>query len=351
MAKHIFHSFSLLAIALSLAVGAFSACAAETEAYKLTATLKVGGEGGWDYATLDDKGERLFLTRTTHTIVVDVATGKTLGDIPKATRTHGVALVPAAKRGFVSDGRDGGSVTIFDMQTYEVLGKLAAADDADGIIYDAASGRVLVSCGDANVLVAIAADVDPKTGKADSVALGGKPEFLVADGQGRAYVNLTDKNEVVVVDTKALKVVARWSTAPGGAPTGLSLDRAKGRLFVGCRNEKMIVMSTKDGAILADLPIGVGVDATAFDNGTALASCADGTLWVIRETATDKFTTVQTLKTAAGAKTMAVDGRTGRIYLPTADMQPAPAITTGRPARPTPIPGTFKVLVVDKADH
>ncbi|MFI5381439.1 MAG: YncE family protein [Tepidisphaerales bacterium] len=349
MAKHFRYASFLAAIAFLAVVAVFTAQAAETEPYKLTTTLKVGGEGGWDYATLDDKGERLFLTRTSHSIVVDAATGKTLGDIPKGSRTHGVALVPAAKRGFVSNGQEGGSVTIFDLQTYEVLGKIAAANDADGIIYDPASGRVLISCGDANVLIAIAADVDPKTGKAESLALGGKPEFLVADGQGRAYVNLTDKNEVVAVDTKALKVVARWSTAPGGAPTGLSMDRATGRLFVGCRNQKMIVMSVKDGSILADLPIGVGVDATAFDNNTALASCADGTLWAIRETAPGKFATVQTLKTAPGAKTMAVDGRTGRVYLPTADMQPA--APGARPGRPTPIPGTFKVLVVDKAEH
>ena len=350
MAKQILYSSSLLAMLLCLAVAAGNAAAAEP--YKLATTLKVGGEGGWDYATLDDQGERLFLTRTTHTIVVDAATGKTIADIPKSSRTHGVALVPAARRGFVSDGQEGGSVTIFDLQTYEVLGKIAAADDADGIIYDPASGRVLVSCGDANVLIAISANIDPKTGKADpALALGGKPEFLVADGQGRAYVNLTDKNEVVVIDTKAMKIVARWSTAPGGAPTGLSMDRVKGRLFVGCRNQKMIVMNTKDGSILADLPIGVGVDATAFDNGTALASCTDGTLWVIRETAAGQFTTVQTLKTAPGAKTMAVDGRTGRIYLPTADMQPAAAGSTRPSARPTPIPGTFKIVVVDKADR
>jgi DNA-binding beta-propeller fold protein YncE len=344
MTKHAFCSSCLTTTALCLAIfTGFASRAAETDPYKLTTTLKVGGEGGWDYATLDDKAEHLFLPRTTHTIIVDAATGKTTADIPKAKRTHGVALVPATKRGFISDGNDA-SVTIFDLQSYEVLGKIAAADDADGIIYDPASGRVLVSCGDANALIAIAADVDAKTGKAEpAVALGGKPEFLVADGQGRVYVNLTDKNEVAVVDTKTLKVVARWSTAPGGSPTGLSMDRAAGRLFVGCRNQKMIVMSTKDGSVLADLTIGVGVDATAFDDGTALASCGDGTLWVIRETTPGKFTTVQTLKTAPGAKTMAVDGHTGRIYLPTADMQPAAA-----GSRPTPIPGTFKILVVDR---
>ena len=186
---------------------------------------------------------------------------------------------------------------VFDLKTYADLGSVVAADDADGTIFDPATGKVFVACGDAGSLVSIPADVDPKSGKADpAVDLGGKPEFLAADGQGKVYVNLVDKNEVAVVDTKEMKVVAKWPTAPGTGPAGLSMDTAGGRLYVGCHNQKMIVMNAKDGTVLADLPIGRGVDATAFDRGSGLASCGDGTLTVVRETSPDKFEVVQSLK-------------------------------------------------------
>jgi len=314
--------------------------------FAVTRTLKVGGGGGWDYVRLDDQGRLLYLPRTTHTLVVDAESGKTIADIPGCKRNHGVALVPAVGRGFISDGGDG-VIEVFDLKTYEVLGKIKAADDADGIIYDAASDRVLVACGDAGVLIPIKPDVDPKSGQADPpIDLGGKPEYLVSDGQGKVYVNIADRHELAAVDTKSMKVISRWPTAPGRQPTGLSMDPATHRLFVGCRNQKLIVMSAEDGHVLADLPIGPGVDATAFYDGLALASCVDGTLAVVRETSPGNFAVVQTVKTAPGAKTMALDPKTGKIYLATADLQPPPA---DRPrARPQPVPGTFKVIVVER---
>jgi DNA-binding beta-propeller fold protein YncE len=327
------------------------------QSYQVIKTLKVGGEGGWDYATLDGEGRTLYLTRTTHTIALDVASGKTLADFAPTKRAHGVALVPEAGRGFVTDG-GAGAVSVFDLKTHAVLGTVAAADDADGVIYDPASRRVLVSCGDAHVLVPIDPRLDPKSGKADpAVELGGKPEFLAADGKGRAYVNLVDKNVIAVIDTsdpKAMKVVSKWPTAPGTAPTALALDAEGGRLYVGCRSQKLVVMSTKDGTVLADLPIGRGVDAAPFRDGTAFASCGDGTLAVVRETAPGKFDVVQTVRTATGAKTLAVDAKTGLIYLPTADMEAAGGAGGAGGAgpgggRPKPLPGTFKVLVVGPA--
>src|SRR5439155_19183353 len=159
-------------------------------------------------------------------------------------------------------------VTVFDLKTNEVLGKVAAADDADGIIYDPASDRVLVSCGDANVLVAIPPDIDPKSGKAEQVPLGGKPEFLAADGAGKVFVNLVDKALVAVVDAKSMKVLERWPVAPASQPVGLAIDPAKHRLFVGCRSQHLIVMSTSDGRVLANLPIGATNDACGFDPAT-----------------------------------------------------------------------------------
>src|SRR5205085_7603631 len=262
----------------------------------------------------------LYLPRTTHTMVLDAATGKGVADIPGQKGNHGVALVPSAGRGFITDGKDG-SIVVFDLKSFEVLGKVKAADDADGIIYDPASRKVLVSCGDAGVVVPIAPDVDPKAGHADAaVHLGGKPEFLVADGKGKVFINLVDKDQVAVIDTKTMKVIAKWPTAPAGAPVGMSMDKERRRLFVGCRKpQKLIVMSADDGKVLADLPIGAGVDATQCDNGYVLASCRDGSLAVARETSPGKYQIIQNLKTRPGARTMAIDRRTHAVFLPTAE--------------------------------
>jgi hypothetical protein len=303
--------------------------------YVVQQTLQVGGDGGFDYVTVDDTGKTLYLPRATHTQVVDASTGKVLANIPNNSRSHGVALVPQLGRGFISNGGDA-TVQIFDLKSNLTLGKIKAAEDADCIIYDPSSKHVLAFCGDAHAMIAISADVDPKEGKAStSLDLGGKPEFAVADGLGKVFVNLVDKNEVAVVDTKVMKVVAKWPVTPATQPVGMSMDQKEKRLFVGCRSKKMVIMSAEDGHILADLPIGAGVDATAFLKGMAFASCGDGTLTVIRESQPGKFEVAQTLKTALRAKTMAVDANTGSIFLPAADGK-------GR----TTTPGSFRVLVV-----
>jgi DNA-binding beta-propeller fold protein YncE len=275
-------------------------------------------------------------------MVLDAETGKTVADIPGQKRNHGVAIVPNGGRGFITDGEDG-SVTIFDLKTHAALGKVKAADDADGVIYDPASGKVLVVCGDAGVMIPIAPDVDPATGKADpAVELGGKPEFLAADGQGKAYINLVDKDQVAVVDTKKMKMLNKWPTSPGGAPVGMSMDTAGRRLFIGCRRpQKLIVMSADDGKILAELPIGAGVDATKFA-GDVFASCGDGTLSVARETAPGKFEVIQTVATPRGARTMGVDPNTRMLYLPTAEFEPP----SQPQSRPRPKPDSFMIVVV-----
>jgi DNA-binding beta-propeller fold protein YncE len=322
-----------------------SASASPAAPYRVVKIFHVGGEGGWDYLTVDSRRKLLYVPRSTHTMVIDAATGKTVADIPGQQRNHGVAIVHSAGRGFISDGQDA-SVTIFDLKTYAVLGKVKAAADADGIIYDPACGKVLVSCGDANELVVISPNVDPRDGKADAVVrLGGKPEFLAAD-QDNIYVNLVNKDQVAVVDSKTMKVIHRWPTAPGGSPVGMSIDPVGRRLFVGCRKpQKLIVMSADDGKILADLPIGAGVDATEFD-GDVFASCRDGTLTVARERSPGKFAVVQTLATKTGAKTMGLDRATHTLYLPTAE------IIDKLPAkgRPNVKPGSFMILVVRTAE-
>jgi hypothetical protein len=306
-------------------------------------TFHIGGDGGWDYLTLDAPNHRLYIPRSTHTMVVDADSGKTIADIPGQKHNHGVALVPEAGRGFISDGS--GAVVIFDLKTNAVLGTLTARPDADGIIYDKASGLVLVVSGDDGVLMTLKPDVDPKTGSIDApIDLGGKPEFLASDGAGKVYINLEDKNQIAVVDIKARKVLAHWPVAPGGSPVGLSIDTTKRRLFIGCRNpQKLIVMSTDDGKVIADLPIGAGVDATKFDGHQAFASCRDGKLEVAGEGASGKFEILQTVATPVGARTMDVDSETHKVYLATAEFEEPKPGATGRPVAK---PGSFMIVVV-----
>jgi DNA-binding beta-propeller fold protein YncE len=316
------------------ALAAVSASAQST--WQVQQTFHVGGDGGWDYVTVDAPNHRVFVTRSSHTIAVDEATGKLLGDVPGQKGSHGVALVPKLNRGFITDGGSG-VIVAFDLKTYAVLGTIQAQADADGIIYDPKLDLVLAVSGDGGVLMTFHPNIDLKKAKADAIDLGGKPEFLASDGN-RVYVNLENKDLVAVVDMKARKVVADWPVAPGGHPVGMAIDVKGHHLFVGCRNpQKMIVMSTNDGKIEAALPIGAGVDATGFDNGQAFASCRDGSLTVVVEK-NGQWDVEQTVKTVAGARTMGVDLSSNKIYLPTAEMEPA---TTGRPR---PKPGTFMIV-------
>jgi len=317
--------------------------AGSAASFHVAQTLKIGGEGGWDYITVDPATKMLYVPRSSHTLVIDANSGKTVADIPGQQRNHGVAIASKMGRGFISDGKDG-SVFVFDLKLNRVVGKVKAAEDADAIIFDPASNTVFVGCGDAGVLIPIPADVNVVVGKSgEPIVLDGKPEGIASDGKGRVYVNLEDKDTVVVVDTKTMKVVDRWSVSPGGAPVGLGIDPEHGRLFIGCRKpQKMIVMNTADGKVLADLPIGAGVDAARFDNGLVFASCRDGTLAVAGEVSPGKWDIVQTVKTQAGARTMDVDPQTHTIYLPTAELEPA----KDAHSRPTPKPDSFVILVV-----
>ncbi len=288
--------------------------------WQVEKALSVGGQGGWDYLTVDPQTHRLYVPRSTHTMVIDSASGQVIADIPGQKIAHGVAIVPEVGRGFISDGGGNGAVVIFDLKTNAVLGSIVAQPDADGIIYDPASRRVVVVSGDNGVLMTIKPDIDPNTGKIETpVDLGGSPVFLASDGAGKVFVNLMDKNQVAVVDMKARKVVARWPVAPGGAPVGMTIDTANRRLLIGCRKpQKLIVMSTDSGKVLADLPIGDHVDAVKIDDGRIFASCGDGTLAVAGETSPGVFKIVQTVKTPQGARTMGLDPTTHKIYLPTA---------------------------------
>jgi DNA-binding beta-propeller fold protein YncE len=317
---------------------------ADDGSFSISQVFHIGGAGSWDYLTADSS--RLYVPRSTHTMVLDAATGAALADIPGQQRNHGVAVVPDVGRGFISDGT-GASVTVFDLKTFAVLGTIKAQPDADGIIYDPSTKKVLLVCGDSGVLIPISPDLDLTSGAADpAIDLGGSPEFLAADGQGKAFVNLADKDQVAVVDIKSASVVARYPVAPGGHPVGMSMDTAHRRLFIGCRQpQKLIVMNADNGHVVADFAIGVGVDATKFDppTGHDFASCRDGTLTIIHEDSPDQFTLTQTLKTLPGARTSGLDLQTHKLYLPTAEMQPA---APGQ--RAAAKPNTFMILVVQQ---
>ena len=310
--------------------------------WKVANTFHIGGDGGWDYVTVDSQTHRLYVTRSTHTQILDGDSGKVLGDVPGQERSHGVAIVPKLNRGFVTDGGGSGSIVVFDLTSYAVLGKIPTVPDSDGIIYDPKLDKVLAVSGDGGVLMTFSPDIDPKSGKVDQITLGGAPEFLASDGSGKVYINLEDKDVVAVVDLKSKSVVARWPVAPGGHPVGMSMNAKSHRLFIGCRNpQKLVVMNSETGKVEASLPIGAGVDATGFHEGQAFASCRDGSLTLASEKV-GSFDVEQTVKTPDGARTMGIDTARHRIYLPTAEFEPA---TTGRPKTK---PGTFMIVEIDR---
>ena len=323
----------------TLLVLAAMPCLAQSN-WGVVQTFQIGGEGSWDYVTIDAPNHRLFVTRSTHTQAIDTDTGKVLGDIPGQVRSHGVAIVPKLNRGFITDGGGTGAILVFDLKTYATLGRIPTMPDSDGIIYDAKLDKVLAVSGDGNALMTFSPDIDPKTGKVDTIALAGAPEFLASDGSGKVFVNLEDKDVVAVVDLKSRSVVQRWPVAPAGHPVGMAIDAASHRLFIGCRNpQRLVVMNDETGKVDAALPIGAGVDATAVGAGLAFASAGDGTLTVAAEKA-GTFQVVQTVKTPTGARTMGMNSETHRLFLPTAEMAP------GANGRPAAKPGTFMIVVV-----
>ncbi|MDB6093484.1 MAG: hypothetical protein JWM32_1046 [Verrucomicrobia bacterium] len=318
--------------------------AATPKAYTLSTTFHVGGEGrGWDYVTVDPEHHLLFASRDSHVMVIDSITGGGVANIAGLKRCHGVALVPGVGRGFISDGD--GSIVIFDLKTYSVLGKIKTLPDVDGISYDPLSNKVWVVSGDGGSILSISPDVDPITGTTEKpVSLGGKPEFFVVM-EGKAYINLVDRDIVAVVDTRSRKVIGRWSTSPGSGPVSMAMDRKNHRLFIGCRKTaKLIVMNSDNGKVLSEVPIGAGVDATQFD-GDVFCSSRDGTLTIARETAPGHFERIQTLATRRWSGTMGIDPSTHTLYVPGAEFEDEPESVTSRPT--AIVPDSFAILVIN----
>ena len=325
-----------------------SASALGPSGYHLLKKIPLGGEGFWDYLNFDSPTRRLFISRATKVIVLDVDSGKVVGEIPNTEGVHGIALAPELGRGFTSNGR-AGTITIFDLKTLQIIGSAQAGTNPDAIVYDPASKRVFAMNGRSKNSTAI----DAATGTvAGTIALDGKPEFAAADGAGRVYVNIEDKSEEQVIDSQKLAATATWPLAPCEEPSGLAMDTTHRRLFAGCGNEMMAVIDADSGKVIATPPIGEGVDANAFDPGTGYAFASNGesaTLTVVHEDAPDKFSVVEDVPTQAHARTMALDPKTHEVFLVTAGFGPAPEPTKDNAhPRPSMLKDSFVVLVFGK---
>jgi len=315
--------------------------------YHITRKTVLGGEGGWDYLTVDSKARRVYISHATHVMVVDADTGAVVGDIPRTNGVHGIAIVPDAGKGFTSNGRDN-AVTVFDLKTLAPIANVPVGRNPDAIMYDPFSKRVFVFNGASHDTTVI--DVKTNT-VAGTIALGGKPEFAVSDEKGHVYVNIEDQNEIVQFDPVKLLVNNHWSIAPGEEPTGLAIDRQHRRLFAVCGNKLMAVVNADNGKLITTLAIGAGTDAAAFDpaTGFAFSSNGEGTLTVVHEDSPDKFTIVETVPTQVRARTMALDVKTHQLFLVTAEFGTAPAATAQQPRPRAPmLPGTFTLLVLSR---
>jgi DNA-binding beta-propeller fold protein YncE len=308
--------------------------------YHILNEIKVGGEGGWDYLTVDSAASRLYLSHATHVVVVDLASGKVVGDIPDTPGVHGIALAPELGKGFISNGR-GNNITIFDMKTLKATGTVAAEMNPDDICYDRGSQRVFAFNGRSRS----ATVVDAKSGMvAATIPLPGKPEFSVADGKGHVYTNIEDMNQIVEIDAAKAVVLKKYPLTGCDGPSGMAMDLKGRRIFSVCGNRVMAVSDPDKGVVVATPAIGAGPDGVVFDpsNGYAMSANGDGTLTIVQQSG-GKYDVLENVATERGARTIAIDEKSHRVYLPTA--------TAGQAAaggRAPYLPDSFKVLVVGK---
>jgi len=308
----------------------------------VASTFHIASTGGWDYLEVGPVNDWLYVSHGIQVNVLNKKTGDSVGVIENTTGVHGIAFDVAQKKGFTSNGRLN-AVSVFDMNTNKVLAQIPTGQNPDAIIYESFSKKIITCNGRSKNLSII----DPVANKViDSVDVGGKPETPVSDGAGKLFVNIEDKNEIVVVDTKTFKVLSHWSIAPGDGPTGLAMDKNTKRLFAGCDKLLMVIDAT-NGKIIDKVTIGDGCDGVAFDAATKniYTSNGDGTLTVIHEENTSTFKVLENVTTKKGARTIALDAATHTIYLPTAEFE---AAVPGEKGRPKMKPGTFQVLVISK---
>lgn len=336
---------TLLSIAVLSHFGSFSQAATPApgpSGYHVIKTIEVGGEGGWDYVYVDSDARRVYVSRATHVMVFDADTYAVVGDIPDTQGVHGIAIASDLGRGFTSNGR-GNNVTIFDLKTLKTIGTAATDANPDAILYEPVTKRVFTFNGRGKNATAINAADGSVVG---TVPLGGKPEFAAVDGKGTVYVNNEDTSELYHVDAQSVKELHHWPLAPCKSPSGLAMDLSSRRLFSVCDEKVMAVVNADTGKVVATPTICEGPDAAAFDPSTSyvFASCGDGNLTVIHEDSPDKYTVVENVPTKKSARTLGLDLKTHKIFLPAADFDPpAPGERRGKMK-----PGSFVIVVVGK---
>src|SRR5437899_1370337 len=323
---------------------------AANQPYQFLTEIPIGGEGGWDILTIDSAASRLYLSHATRVVVVDLNKNAVVGEIADTPGVHGFVAVPELQRGFSSNGKESKS-SVVDLKTWKTFSKIDTGESPDAVVYEPLRGEVYIFNHKGNSATVI----DAKEAKAvATIPFGGGPEFAAVDETAsRIYCNIEDKNEVAVIDTTKHEVIARWPLAPGDGPSGIALDAAHHRLFATCHNKMMVMLDTETGKVITTVPIGAGVDGCAFDETAqlAFASCGEGITTIAKEQAPEKLSVAQTLKTERGARTMALDPKTHRIYLPSAQFQPPPSPSPGAsPARPSIVPNTLKLLVYGPAE-
>ncbi len=327
-----------------LSLTMFAALAFTSQAQlKVINSFKIASNGGWDYIAVQPNSNRVFTSHGTQVNILNKNTGDSLGFIPGTIGVHGMAFVPAINSGYTSNGRLN-NVFVFDLKTFAITDSIATGTNPDAIFYDAFSKKLITCNGRSKDL----SFIDPFTKKVvATVAVGGKPETAVSNNAGKIFVNIEDKNEIVVINATNFKVEAHWSLLPGEAPTGLVIDTKTNRLFAACGdNNFLIALDATTGKIIAQLPIGKGCDGAAFDSALKniyTSNGSDGTITVIHEDTKDKFSVTATITTKKSARTICIDEATHKLYLPAADTEPA--VGGGRPKM---IPGSFQILVVGK---
>ncbi len=336
----------LMAVMALVGLAAIPGLHAQDGPYKFAREIAIGGEGGWDYASVDPAAHRLYVSHATKVVVIDTQTNKVVGDIPDTPGVHGFAIAADLGRGFSSNGREN-KASIVDLKTLKLIQKVDTGENPDAILYEPGRKEVYTMNGKSKSSTVF----DAQTGKVvATIPLEGKPEFAQADPKaGKVYVNMEDLNAIKVIDTATHKVTDTWPIAPGESASGMAIDLANHRLFIGCDNKLMLMIDNTNGKVAYSTPIGAGVDSNWFDPGTKLAFSSNGeagTVTVAHEESPTVLKVVQTLKTKRGARTMALDTVTHTIYLAITDYEPQPAGSTGRAK---PIAGTFRVLVYEMA--
>jgi YVTN family beta-propeller protein len=320
-------------------------CATAAPEYKEIARIPIGGEGGWDILTIDDAARRLYLSHATKVVVVDLNANKVIGEITDTPGVHAFLAVPETQRGYSTNGREN-KVSVVDLKTLKTIEKLDVGENPDAIAYDQRRAEVFIFNHSGNSATIVNAKTDKVVA---TIPLGGNPEFAAIDSEeGRVYVNLEDKSEVAVIDAANREIIAHWPLVPGEEPTGIALDAAHHRLFAACHNKMIAMVDTKSGKVIATVPTGAGTDGCVFDKATQLvfASCGEGVTTIAKESSPNELSVAQNLQTERGARTIALDAQTHRIYLPTADFAPSEKPAPGAsPSRPPMVPNTMRLLV------